>query len=131
MAPATWALRILVLKVHTPRAISAILPARFWEIVVQPFVGVVITYCADIGGTKLANCPRAPPKVPSPLTLTGIPTKCGSVLAPTVITLLAVPGDSMVADPGPELPAAIATTSPASTARLTAFTSTSSGLAPP
>src|SRR5438034_11022823 len=65
------------------------------------------------------------------VTVTGIPMKCGLVEAPTVMTLSAIPGDSTVPGPGPALPAAIATTTPASTAELTALTRTSLGLAPP
>ena len=77
------------------------------------------------------NSPRAALNVPIPIAVTGIPMKCGLVLAPTVMTLSAMPGESTVPAPGPLLPAAMATTTPASVAELTAFTSTSSGFAVP
>jgi hypothetical protein len=45
-----------------------------------------------------------------------MPTKCGFVDAPAVSAPGAVPGDSTVLSPGPELPAATAATTPAATA---------------
>ena len=45
------------------------------------------------------------------------------MLAPAVMTFSAFPGDWIVPAPGPLFPAAMATTRPASTAWLTAFSS--------
>src|SRR6266487_2620102 len=109
----------------------AIWPEMLFVIAVHPFVGVVVLYGLLLTVPKLLNCPIAAPKVPRLGTVTGIPTKCGLVLAPTVMTLSAIPGDSTVAGPGPAFPAAIATITPASTALLTAVTSGSFGTGPP
>src|SRR5204862_281014 len=56
-----------------------------------------------------ANSPLAAPKVLAD-TETGAPTKWGTVVAPAVNARAADPGDSTVKWPGPELPAATATT---------------------
>src|SRR5215471_1242244 len=76
----------------------------------------------DMAGNG-SKSPTAAPIVVPPLAgyVKGWPTKCWLVLAATVITLRARPGDSTVFGPGPLLPAATATTSPASTALSSPF----------
>src|SRR5690242_19671392 len=56
-----------------------------------------------------AKSPVAAPYV-WPDAVTGAPTKCGTLLAPADSARGADPGDSTVNKPGPELPAATATT---------------------
>src|SRR2546427_457228 len=105
---------------------TAILPDNGVEIAAHPSAGVVIEIVAVSAGAKLWKSPIAAPnavpggrpKLESGVTV--IPMKWGSVLAPAVIAFAALPGDSTVIVPGPELPAAIAATTPASTAALIA-----------
>ena len=56
-----------------------------------------------------------------PVTVTGVPTKCGTVLAPAASARAADPGDSTVKWPGPEFPAATAKTMFASSRLSTAM----------
>src|SRR5262249_60477846 len=70
------------------------------------------------GPDRGEKAPTAAPMVVAPLGgyVNASPIKCWFVLAPAVITLGARPGVSTVPAPGPELPAATATTTPASVA---------------
>src|SRR5262249_8828667 len=107
-APAAIALRTFVLKVHPPRSMSANLPEAPGSTLVQPsdWVSNRSKEPADRG----SNSPTEAPTVVSPVAgyVKGCPTKCWFVLAATVMTLLAIPGDSTVDAPGPLLPAATA-----------------------
>src|SRR6266849_3701998 len=115
-APAAIALRTLVLKVHVPRLTIASLPEAPGSTLVQAVLFVSKRSYDAVG--RAGNSPTAAPIVVPPPAgyVNGWPTKCWFVLAPTVMTLRARPGDSMVPAPGPLLPAATATTRPASTA---------------
>src|SRR5438128_6902956 len=115
-APTAIALRTLVLKVHVPRSMIASLPEAPGSTLVQLVLCVSKRSYEAVG--RGGNSPTAAPIVVPPPAgyVNGWPTKCWFVLAPTVMTLRARPGDSMVPAPGPLLPAATATTRPASTA---------------
>src|SRR6266487_866090 len=116
IAPAAIALRTFVLKVQTPRSMIASLPEAPGSTLVQPLEWVSKRSYEAVG--RAGKSPTAAPIVVSPPAgyVNGWPTKCWFVLAPTVMILRARPGDSRVPDPGPLLPAATATTTPASTA---------------
>src|SRR6266536_598691 len=115
-APAAIALRTLVLKVHVPRSMIASLPEAPGSTLVQPSEWVS-KRSNDAPGNGGNSPTAAPIVVPTPAGyVNGWPTKCWFVLAPTVMTLRARPGESSVPAPGPLLPAATATTTPASTA---------------
>src|SRR5213592_1313528 len=115
-APAAIALRTFVLKVHVPRLTIASFPEAPGSTLVQLVLFVSKRLYEAVG--RAGNSPTAAPiVVPTPAGyVNGWPTKCWFVLAPTVMTLRARPGDSTVPAPGPLLPAATATTRPASTA---------------
>src|SRR5919198_1168167 len=113
-APAAIALRTLVLKVHVPRSTITSLPEAAGSMLEQ-LVECVSKRSNDAPGSGGNSPTAAPIVVPPPAGyVNGWPTKCLFVLAPTVMTLRARPGDSMVPCPGPLLPAATATTKPAS-----------------
>src|SRR5712671_2154209 len=114
-APAFCAFRILVENVHVPRERSAILPVS------EPLASAehavpreVPESTAPSGAVRsavtVAKSPDAAPMEGLPLTVTGVPTKCGTVLAPAASARAADPGDSTVKWPGPEFPAATAKT---------------------
>src|SRR6266566_2185667 len=116
IAPAAIALRTLVLKVQAPRSMIASLPEAPGSTLVQPLEWVSKRSYEAVG--RAGKSPTAAPIVVPPPAgyVNGWPTKCWFVLAPTVMILRARPGDSRVPGPGPLLPAATATTTPASTA---------------
>src|SRR5947207_2589 len=115
-APAAFALVTFVLKWHVPRFTIASFPEAPGSTLVQLVLFVSKRLYEAVG--RAGNSPTAAPiVVPTPAGyVNGWPTKCWFVLAPTVMTLRARPGDSTVPAPGPLLPAATATTRPASTA---------------
>src|SRR6266550_3418947 len=116
IAPAAIALRTFVLKVQAPRSMIASLPEAPGSTLVQPLEWVSKRSYEAVG--RAGKSPTAAPIVVPPPAgyVNGWPTKCWFVLAPTVMTLRARLGDSTVPGPGPLLPAATATTTPASTA---------------
>src|SRR6266513_5444592 len=120
-APTAIALRTLVLKVQPPRLTIASLPEAPGSTLVQAVLFVSKRSYEAVG--RAGNSPTAAPIVVPPPAgyVNGWPTKCWFVLAPTVMTLRARPGDSTVPGPGPLLPAATATTTPASTALSSPF----------
>src|SRR5712691_671282 len=132
-APAFCALRILVVKVHTPRSITTILPA--WvpaAIAVQARVAALgsvaaakLFQFASVALTAGLNGLKSPTAAWNVFeaAVTGIPKKWSFADAQAVIASAAWPGLSTVFAPGPELPAAIATTTPALAARLLATVS--------
>src|SRR5438132_3755746 len=115
-APAAMALRTFVLKVQLPRSTIASLPDASAKTLVQAVLCVSKRSYEAVG--RGGKSPTAAPIVVPPTVgyVSGWPTKCWFVLAPTVMTSRARPGDSTVPPPGPLLPAATATTRPASTA---------------
>src|SRR6266550_3949145 len=115
-APAALAFATFWLKVQAPRSMTASLPEAPGSTLVQPLEWVSKRSYEAVG--RAGKSPTAAPMVVPPPAgyVNGWPTKCWFVLAPTVITLRARPGDSIVPGPGPLLPAATATTKPASTA---------------
>src|SRR5262249_20289287 len=115
-APAALAFATFWLKVHVPRLIIARLPEAPVATLMHPFDAVSKRVYGPARGAK---SPTAAPTVVLPPPdgyVNGSPTKCWFVLAPAVITLWARPGVSRVPAPGPEFPAATATTTPASVA---------------
>src|SRR5206468_4390618 len=124
-ASAAIAFRTFVLKVQLPRSTIASLPEAPGSTLVQAVLCVSKRSYEAVG--RAVNSPTAAPTV-VPLRagyVNSCPTKCWFVLAATVMTLRARPGDSSVPAPGPLLPAATATTSPASTALSRPFASRS------
>src|SRR5438477_5505960 len=115
-APAALAFATFWLNTHDPRSMIASLPAAPGSTLVQPLEWVSKRLYEAVG--RAGKSPTAAPIVVPPPAgyVNGWPMKCWFVLAPTVITFRARPGDSMVSGPGPLLPAATATTTPASTA---------------
>src|SRR5215469_9866587 len=115
-APAAFAFATFWLKVHVPRLIIASLPDAPVETLVHPLKAVSKRLSGPVGRGE--KSPTAAPMVVLPPDgyVNGSPTKCWFVLAPAVITLGARPGVSRVPAPGPEFPAATATTTPASVA---------------
>src|SRR5205823_4994029 len=116
IAPAVLAFATFWLNVQFPRLMIARLPDAPAGTLVHPSEAVSNKLKEAPG--KGSKSPTAAPTVVPPLAgyMKGWPTKCWFVLAPTVITLRARPGDSTVPPPGPLLPAATATVTPASTA---------------
>src|SRR5215831_21256165 len=114
-APAASALRSLAENVQLPRVIKAIIPVRLFagsaeQAVFNPFVVPVSTASGAVRSAVTdGNSPITAPYV-FPWLVTVAPTKCGTELAPAVRARAAAPGDSIVPNPGPSLPAAIATT---------------------
>src|SRR6266446_4003340 len=114
-APAFCAFRILVENVHVPRETRAILPvseeaasalqARLSEVPESTTPSGAVSSVVTV-----AKSPEAAPMEGFPVTVTGVPTKCGTVLAPAPRARAADPGDSTVKWPGPEFPAATAKT---------------------
>src|SRR6266480_1282352 len=115
-APAAIALRTFVLNVQVPRSTIASLPEAPGSTLVQAVLCVSKRSYDAVG--RGGNSPTAAPIVVPPPSgyVNSCPTKCWFVLAATVMTLRARPGDSTVPCPGPLLPAATATTTPASAA---------------
>src|SRR5690242_12050769 len=112
-APAAWALRIFVEKLHAPRETSAICPVRLVasaeHAVESPFVVPATTASGAVrSAVTVAKSPAMPGYV-DPAAVMGVPTRCPTLAAPAANALLPEPGDSTVKRPGPELPAATAT----------------------
>src|SRR5689334_1154905 len=131
-APAAAALATLVAKVQVPRSRTTMRPAKgvppraaHAEVAPAASAGLLqLASGAVTEGLKELNWPTAAPNVLEP-TRTGMPKKWLLVTAAAVIARAAWPGLSTVFTPGPEFPAAIATTTPASAARLLATVSSS------
>src|SRR5438874_3711578 len=116
IAPAALAFATFWLNVQFPRLMIARSPDAPAGTVVHPSEAVS-NKLKEVPGKASKSPTAAPTVVPPPAGyVKGWPTKCWFVLAPTVITLRARPGDSTVPPPGPLLPAATATVTPASTA---------------
>src|SRR3990170_3579981 len=120
--PAETALRTFVLKVQTPRVTSTtwlvvVAAGRLVQALLRPVAGAVATdtYRSKIPLGSAGNSPTATPIVVESY-VSGWPTKCWFVLAPTVMMSRARPGDPIVNGPGPSLPAEVTTTTPAATA---------------
>src|SRR5688572_1985294 len=116
-APADCTLRILTEKAQTPRETRAIFPtSEFAGSAAQaspstPAAPVTTPKGAVRFVLTTAKSPTAAPYgVAAPSVVTTAPTKWGTELAPAVKARTADPGDSIVNSPGPELPAATATT---------------------
>src|SRR5260370_24634120 len=83
IAPAVWALRILVEKLHTPREMSAICPARLPEggaeqAVLNPFVLPATAFSGAVrSAATTAKSPITAPQV-WPEAVTAPPMKCGT-----------------------------------------------------
>src|SRR5690348_8016565 len=99
-APAFCALRILVEKVHVPREMSPILPvsepAASAEHAVLSEVPESTTPSGAVrSAVTVAKSPEAAPKDDGGVvaSVTGVPTKCGTVLAPAASARAADPGD--------------------------------------
>src|SRR5947207_2581917 len=99
-APAFCALRILEEKEQIPREINAILPvSEAPGSAVQAVLRAVPEVTTPSGAVRsvftVAKSPARAANVRVPI-FTGVPMKCGTVLAPAVRARAAEPGDSTV-----------------------------------
>src|SRR5205807_8924135 len=117
IAPAVLAFATFWLNVQFPRLMIASSPDTPAGTLVHPSEALSKKLKGEAPGRASKSPTAAPTVVPPPAGyVKGWPTTCWFVLAPTAISLRARPGDSTVPPPGPLLPAATATVTPASTA---------------